>query len=167
MLDPRKVDEFKRYFAEMTILVKGELDAEYKKVKDALTELDNRNASVDALNAQKQDLAKNAAELQKTHSTWDDKLQKWEAELQAREKALADKLKAHTAASADLTAAKSAHTTWANSEREAIDGIRRDLAIKEAQLKKLENDVRNRETDVAVKEEQIKKAMSILTPVKA
>src|SRR5690349_18241042 len=108
MLDPRKFDEYKRFFAEFNVLVKGELDAEYKRVKEAIAKLDAQHGTLAELRQRQKEVEQTAAELEAEHAHKEAHFQSVAAELEQRGKELADKLSAHAKASTDLTAAQAA-----------------------------------------------------------
>lgn len=168
MLDPRKVEEYKRYFAEFNVLVKGELDAEYKRVGALIVEWDKRNnlvqetaklASAKTELATEQDLfLKDKAKQQATALAREEAVRKREENLTAR-------LKEHDAARISLSAAQDAHASTSTATNAALDKRSSELAQKAKELEQLQSILHDRDVKLASREAEVRRVLSTLGSV--
>ena len=158
MIDPRKFDEFKKYFAEYGVIVKGELDAEYKKVQGLIAEWDKRNN----LAQQQQEIAKAKSDFatqvnatNAAHAGRETKLKTWEEGLKKREQEVEAKFKEHAGLSDSLRAAQAAHDTTVAATKKAFEAQSATLDQKAKDLANLQMGLHLRELKVAERENKV------------
>lgn len=158
MLDPRKFDETKRFFAEYQIVVKGELDAEYKRVAVATAEWDKRQnyaalaaklvedqrAHSAAVTQFAQDKAKSFADIQAKQTANDKKTQ----DLSVKEQSLKQREQ-------DLTEAKVSHEALVASHASSYKAQVDALAKKGEELDALQSTLHDRDVDLSAKTEKV------------
>src|SRR5690242_6628203 len=137
MIDPRKYDEWKKFFADAKIVASGELDAEYARLKGLCEEWDKRNnfAKLKAdLEQGKIDLvtAKDVFEKQKT--ALEIGLKARESAVAKREQDLDAKLKEHATAKQSLAAAVGVHASTTAATKATQDAREAVIAKKEKEL---------------------------------
>lgn len=158
MIDPRKFDEFKKFFAEYGVIVRGELDAEYKKVAGMIAEWDKRNN----LAQQQQEIAKAKSELatqtnatNAAHAGRETKLKAWEEGLKKREQEVEAKFKEHAGLSDSLRAAQAAHDSTVAATKKAFEAQSATLEQKAKDLANLQMGLHLRELKVAERENKV------------
>ena len=165
MIDPRRFDEYKKFFAEYQVLVKGELDAEYKRNAAQLAELDKRLNYAEAarqLKSDQTDLSAAQDAFAKTKAAQEKKLADWEAELTKRETQLANTLQIHADEKRALSSDKSAHEAMADGMKAALAQREKDIAEKERSLQEYQGILHARDLKLAEKEARVDKALSLL-----
>jgi chromosome segregation ATPase len=165
MLDPKKVPEYMKYFAEFTALTKGELDAEYKRVQAKIDELEQKQNVLVVAKQNVEDAAKIAAEkaaLEKAKSdhatmvaTQTDKLTKYEADLKTAAEAHNANVAAHRKTVGEFEAMKQSHAAALTSREAQVSQRERDL---ENRMSALEQ----REKALDAKDQRVKNAMNTL-----
>lgn len=163
MIDPRQYDAFKKFVADYSLVVKGELDAEYKRVAALIADWDKRNdlAKQQAAIAQAQaDLNTQTAAANKAATERTTKFQQWEDILKSREAAIEAKLKAHTTAAESLAAAQAAHTATADAAKKALDATSTMLDQKAKDLANLQMGLHLRELKVGERENKVTEVLS-------
>jgi hypothetical protein len=166
MIDPRRFEDFKKYFAEYGVIVKGELDAEYKRVAEMIAEWDKRTNHAEAV----KQLARDQTDLytardafEKMRAATEAKLGAWETELKKREAQLAATLEQHAADKRALTADKSTHETMASGIKAALAQREQEIADKEKSLQGYQGILHDRDLKLAEKEARVEKALSMLS----
>jgi chromosome segregation ATPase len=166
MIDPRKFEEFKKHFAEYGVIVKGELDAEYRRVAAKIAELDERENFVEvkkqfAAAQAEHENAKSAFETYRTQLS--DKLTKWEATLSAKAKELDAKVAAVADSHANLQAKQAVHDTTSKAAADAMTKRAAELDKRESDLANLAAGLHMREVNVAARETKVESVMSKLS----
>ena len=168
MLDPRKVEEYKRYFAEFNVVLKGELDAEYKRLKTLCDEWDKRNNLVQEMGkveTAKNELAAAQDVFLKDKAASQGKLLVWEEGLKKKEASLAASMRAHDEARSVLAAAQGAHATISTAAKVAMDKRSAELDQKARDLENLQAALHARDVKLAEREAKVHSVLSTLNTV--
>jgi chromosome segregation ATPase len=154
MLNPKQVDEYKRYFAEFTLITKGDLDREYKRVAELIKEWDSRNNLTEEkrlLKVAQEDHQGVVAKFEKMSTkytadmkTWHANLTQKETDLNKREKDVTQKEYAVSDAQAQMEAKNAAVA-------KSQDAKGKELAKKEADLNDFQSALLKRDKELTAK----------------
>jgi chromosome segregation ATPase len=154
MLDPRKVDEHRKFFAEFNAILKGDLAKEYDRVRDLIKEWDKRANLEEEKRLLKQATEDHEAVVAKFEKqstkytadmkTWHANLTQKETDLKAREQAVAQKEYQVSDGQAQLEA-----KTLAVAKSQDAKG--KELAKKESDLNDLQSALLRRDKELTAK----------------
>lgn len=169
MLNPRQFEDLKKYVAEFNAVgLKGELEAEYKRLSGLIAEWDKRQNLAKAasdLQAAKTALIAERDAFTKQKAAGETKLTAWEAGLKKREADLEARIKAHNTESDTLAAAKIAHDTTAAAAKKALSAQSAMLEQKAKDLENLQGSLHQRGVDLSKREDKVKDIFSYINTV--
>jgi uncharacterized protein involved in exopolysaccharide biosynthesis len=169
MIDPRKAQEFKQYFAEFKLLVGGELDAEYKRVADLIAKWDERrnyDMLKSKLDQDRADFKVEVASFTKEREKYTADLTKAHAELTARDKEVVK-------AEAKLAEAQSAFIAEKSNQEAAHEATKKllqkrslELDHQQADIESMQKALHAREKELVAKHDRVNKAMTTLSELR-
>ena len=169
MIDPRKFQEYLKFRTEYEAMLKTDIQAEYKKVVDAIAEWDKRR-NYDQLRSQlEQD--------RNTHTTtvkeWEavrDKyttdMQAWHTALTKKEEELSKKAAEMKGQYSDLLTAQSNHEQVVKSHKEAYDQRAKDLDQKAVDLESMQKVLQKKESDLSIKQTKMVDAITSVSSLR-
>jgi hypothetical protein len=165
MLDPRKFDDFKKFFAEYGVIVRGELDAEYKRVAGLIAEWDQRNNLKDTLqqiSVDKADHENAKIAFQRWKDGAEEKLKQWEDELTAKAEHLTSSETSISNREGKLRSEQAQHDANVRSLAESNSKRSAELDEQQKALNNKSDGLHLRELNVAAREDKVQKVMSQL-----
>lgn len=169
MLDPRKTEEYKRYFAEFNTLLKGELDAEYARVKELCLEWDKRtnlNEAQRLLKQAQEDHEAVVAKFEKMSNKYTADMKAWHANLTAKENDLIKREQALTAKGYEVTNAQAKHDADVAAHAATKAAADKAFAQRAADLDNLQKALHEREVALNAKQAKLDTALQHLAAVK-
>ena len=169
MLDPRKVDEYKRFFAEFTLITKGDLDKEYTRVKELIAEWDKRNNLEEEnrkLKQREEDLQLAEAKFEKQSTKYTADMKTWHAALTQKETSLNKREQDTAQKEYALSDAQAKHEANVRAVATSNDAKAKELAKKAQDLDSLQADLHKREKDLSAKHARVDAVMASMATMR-
>jgi chromosome segregation ATPase len=169
VLNPKQVDEYKRYFAEFNVLLKGELDNEYKRVAGLIAEWDKRLNLAEEQRKLKQaqeDHAEVVSKFDKQSTKYTTDMKTWHANLTSKEATLNQRDKEVTQKEYAVSDAQAKHEAKVRAVDASQAAKAKELSQKEAELNSLQSDLHKRDKDLSAKHSRVDAVMASMASMR-